>query len=101
MYTHTHIQARVRDLVDMGVDVGDCLPLWRSLDSTLVLPRACTLHPQYVPVSPSLTHSLSLFLSLSLSRARALPPFSLHVRVFVFVCLFLPMVRALNLHHRD
>ena len=72
MYTHTHIQAPVRDLVDVGVNVGVCLPVWRSLDATLVLPRACTLHPQYVPVSPSLTHSLSLFLSLSLSRARAL-----------------------------
>jgi hypothetical protein len=66
MYTHTHIQARVRNLVDVGVNVGVCLPVWRSLDATLVLPRACTLHPQYVPVSPSLTHSLSRSRSRSL-----------------------------------
>ncbi len=98
MYTHTHIQARVRDLVDMVVDVGVCLSVWLS-DATLLLPRACTLHPQYVPVSLSLSPSLSL--ALSRSRARALSPFSLHVRVFVFVCVFLPVGRALNLHHRD
>jgi hypothetical protein len=70
MYTHTHIQARVRNLVDVGVNVGVCLPVWRSLDATLVLPRACTLHPQHVPVSLFLPLSLSLSLSLHIISVR-------------------------------
>ncbi len=95
-HTHTHTQAPVRDLVDMGVNVGVCLPVWRSLDATLVLPRACTLHPQYVPVSPSvppysLSYSLavSLSLSLSLSRARARSPSLLFACACVRVCVCL------------